>query len=103
MNSVEQRKVIAKFAVVIVAVLLILLCYSYFLPRTEVEIDTVYHRSYSGLFVQSKVSNAGTKEITDLKVKRSVAATLGCPYEPARTTAELKEDLILVGSSKLSP
>ena len=49
MNSVEQRKVIAKFAVVIVAVLLILLCYSYFLPRTEVEIDTVYHSSYTSL------------------------------------------------------
>ena len=72
MNSVEQRKVIAKFAVVIVAVLLILLCYSYFLPRTEVEIDTVYHSSYSGLFVQSKVTNAGTKEIIDLTVKLAV-------------------------------
>ncbi len=69
MNSVEQRKIIAKFAVIIVAVLLVLLCYSYFLPRTEVEIDTVYHSSYSGLFVQSKISNTGTKEITDLKVK----------------------------------
>jgi len=72
MNSVEQRKIIAKFAVVIVAVLLVLLCYSYFLPRTEVEIDTVYHSSYSGLFVQSKVSNTGTKEIIDLKVKLAV-------------------------------
>ena len=72
MNSVQQRKIIAKFAVVIVSVLLILLCYSYFLPRTEVEIDTVYHSSYSGLFVQSKISNTGTKEITDLKVKSSV-------------------------------
>ena len=28
--------------------------------------------SYSGLFVQSKVSNTGTKEITDLKVKLAV-------------------------------
>ena len=72
MNSVEQRKIIGKFAVVVVAVLLVLLCYSYFLPRTEVEIDTVYHSSYSGLFVQSKVSNTGTKEITDLKIKSSV-------------------------------
>lgn len=72
MNSVEQRKIIAKFAVVIVSVLLILICYSYLLPRTEVEIDTVYHSSYSGLFVQSKVSNTGTKEITDLKVKLTV-------------------------------
>ena len=72
MNSVEQRKIIAKFAVVIVSVLLILICYSYLLPRTEVEIDTVYHSSYSGLFVQSKVSNTGTKEITDLKVKLAV-------------------------------
>ncbi len=72
MNSVQQRKIIAKFAVVIVSVLLILLCYSYFLPRTEVEIDTVYHSSYSGLFVQSKISNTGTKEITNLKVKLTV-------------------------------
>ena len=72
MNSVEQRKIIAKFAVIIVAVLLVLLSYSYFLPRTEVEIDTVYHSSYSGLFVQSKISNTGTKEITDLKVKLAV-------------------------------
>ena len=72
MNSVEQRKIIAKFAVVIVSVLLILICYSYILPRTEFEIDTVYHSSYSGLFVQSKVSNTGTKEITDLKVKLAV-------------------------------
>ena len=72
MNSVEQRKIIAKFVVVMVVVLLVLLSYSYFLPRTEVEIDTVYHSSYSGLFVQSKISNTGTKEITDLKVKLAV-------------------------------
>ena len=72
MNSVEQRKLIAKFAVVIVAVLLISLCYSYFLPRTEVEIDTVYHSSYSGLFVQSKISKSTLGDIdalSDLKNK----------------------------------
>ena len=67
-----QRKIVAKFVVVVVAVLLVSLCYSYLLPRTEVEIDTVYHSSYSALFVQSKISNTGTKEITDLKVKLSV-------------------------------
>ena len=72
MNTVEQRKIVGKFTVIIVAILLVLLCYSYFLPRTEVEIDTVYHSSYSGLFVQSKVSNTGTKEINDLKVKLAV-------------------------------
>ena len=72
MNSAEQRKIVAKFAVVIVSIILVLLCYSYLLPRTEVEIDTVYHSSYSGLFVQSKVSNTGTNPITDLKVKLAV-------------------------------
>ena len=71
-KQVEQRKIIVKFVVVVVSILLISLCYSYLLPRTEVEIDTVYHSSYSGLFVQSKVSNTGTKEITNLKVKLSV-------------------------------
>ena len=72
MNSAEQRKIVAKFAAVVVSIILVLLCYSYLLPRTEVEIDTVYHSSYSGLFVQSKVSNTGTNPITDLKVKLAV-------------------------------
>lgn len=71
-KQVEQRKIIAKFVAVVVSILMISLCYSYLLPRTEVEIDTVYHSSYSGLFVQSKISNTGTKEITSLKVKLSV-------------------------------
>ncbi|SVA43700.1 uncharacterized protein METZ01_LOCUS96554 [marine metagenome] len=52
--------------------LLIFVCYSYIIPRTEVEIDTVYHSSYSALFVQSKISNTGTEQISDLKVKSSV-------------------------------
>ncbi|MEE3242478.1 MAG: hypothetical protein VX188_01535 [Candidatus Thermoplasmatota archaeon] len=68
----QQQKVIVKFGVGIMALLLIFVCYSYVIPRTEVEIDTVYHSSYSALFVQSKISNTGTKQIIDLKVKISV-------------------------------
>ena len=68
----QQRKVIIKFGVGIMALLLVFVCYSYVIPRTEVEIDTVYHSSYSALFVQSKVSNTGTKQITNLKIKSSV-------------------------------
>jgi len=68
----QQQKVIVKFGVGIMALLLIFVCYSYVIPRTEVEIDTVYHSSYSALFVQSKISNTGTKQISDLKVKISV-------------------------------
>ena len=68
----QQRKIIVKFGVGIMALLLIFVCYSYVIPRTEVEIDTVYHSSYSALFVQSKVSNTGTKQITNLKIKSSV-------------------------------
>ena len=68
----QQRKIIVKFGVGIMALLLVLVCYSYVIPRTEVEIDTVYHSSYSALFVQSKVSNTGTKQITNLKIKSSV-------------------------------
>ena len=68
----KQRQIILKFAVAILSVMIIFVCYSYVLPRTEVEMDTVYHSSYSGLFVQSKISNTGTKEITNLKVKSSV-------------------------------
>jgi len=68
----QQQKVIVKFGVGIMALLLIFVCYSYVIPRTEVEIDTVYHSSYSALFVQSKISNTGTKQISDLKVKLSV-------------------------------
>ena len=68
----QQRKIIVKFGVGIMALLLVFVCYSYVIPRTEVEIDTVYHSSYSALFVQSKVSNTGTKQITNLKIKISV-------------------------------
>ena len=68
----QQRKVIIKFGVGIMALLLIFVCYSYVIPRTEAEIDTVYHSSYSALFVQSKISNTGTKQISNLKIKSSV-------------------------------
>ena len=68
----QQRKIIVKFGVGIMALLLVFVCYSYVIPRTEVEVDTVYHSSYSALFVQSKVSNTGTKQITNLKIKSSV-------------------------------
>ena len=68
----QQRKIIVKFGVGIMALLLVFVCYSYVIPRTEVEIDTVYHSSYSALFVQSKISNTGTKQITNPKIKSSV-------------------------------
>ena len=68
----QQRKIIIKFGVGLMALLLVFVCYSYIIPRTEVEIDTVYHSSYSGLFVQSKISNTGTKQISNLKIKSSV-------------------------------
>ena len=68
----QQRKVIIKFGVGIMALLLVFVCYSYVIPRTEVEIDTVYHSSYSALFVQSKISNTGTNQTSNLKIKSSV-------------------------------
>ena len=68
----QQRKVIVKFGVAILALLVIFVSYSYVIPRTEVEVETVYHSSYSALFVQSKLSNTGTKQITELMVKISV-------------------------------
>ena len=68
----QQRKIIIKFGVGIMALLLVFVCYAYVIPRTEVEIDTVYHSSYSALFVQSKISNTGTKLISNLKIKSSV-------------------------------
>ena len=68
----QQRKISIQFGVGIMALLLVFVCYSYIIPRTEVEIDTVYHSSYSGLFVQSKISNTGTKQISNLKIKSSV-------------------------------
>ena len=68
----QQRRIIVKFGVAILALLMIFVCYSYVIPRTEIEVETVYHSSYSALFVQSKLSNTGTKQVTDLKVKMSV-------------------------------
>ena len=68
----EQKRVLVKTGTIILALFLIFICYSYVIPRTEIEIDTVYHSSYSALFVQSKINNAGTQEITDLKIKGTI-------------------------------
>jgi hypothetical protein len=70
--SREQKRILVKSGTIVLALFLVFICYSYFIPRTEIEIDTVYHSSYSALFVQSKINNAGTEEITDLKIKSSV-------------------------------
>jgi len=68
----EQKRILVKSGTIVLALFLVFICYSYIIPRTEIEIDTVYHSSYSALFVQSKINNAGTEEITDLKIKSSV-------------------------------
>ena len=70
--SKEQKRVLVKTITILLALFLIFICYSYVIPRTEVEIDTVYHSSYSALFVQSKINNACTQDITDLKIKSSI-------------------------------
>ncbi|RZD35651.1 MAG: hypothetical protein CXT75_07575 [Methanobacteriota archaeon] len=70
--SREQKRILVKSGTIVLALFLVFICYSYIIPRTEIEIDTVYHSSYSALFVQSKINNAGTEEITDLKIKSSV-------------------------------
>lgn len=70
--SREQKRILVKSGTIVLALFLVFICYSYIIPRTEIEIDTVYHSSYSALFVQSKISNTGTEEITDLKIKSSV-------------------------------
>ena len=70
--SREQKRILVKSGTILLALFLVFICYSYIIPRTEIEIDTVYHSSYSALFVQSKINNAGTEEITDLKIKSSV-------------------------------
>ena len=68
----QQKRIIVKFGVAILALLMVFVCYSYVITRTEIEVETVYHSSYSALFVQSKLSNTGTKPVDDLKVKISV-------------------------------
>ena len=41
--SREQKRILVKSGTVVLALFLIFICYSYVIPRTEVEIDTVYH------------------------------------------------------------
>ena len=42
----KQKQILLKFAVAILSVMVIFVCYSYALPRTEIEMDTVYHSSF---------------------------------------------------------
>ena len=54
------------------AIIIIVLSYTLILPRVQVESTTVYHMSFSGISVQTKVENKGTYDLADFKVNLSV-------------------------------
>lgn len=55
------------------AVLLLLWAgWAYAIPRTELRVETVYHHSYSGNFIQCRVTNEGTLAFSGLEIELSL-------------------------------
>ncbi len=55
------------------AILLLLWAgWAYAIPRTELRVETVYHHSYSGNFIQCRVTNEGTLAFSGLEIELSV-------------------------------
>lgn len=46
--------------------------YLYIFPRTEVEVKTAYHHSFSGGYLQVRLTNAGTHDVTDVSLEITV-------------------------------
>ncbi len=75
----------------IFVVLLLVLSYTFILPRVQVNTTTVYHQSFSGTSVQSKVENTGTYEITGLRANLSVYDEDGKLVDYANETVSIFE------------
>ncbi|HID71536.1 MAG TPA: hypothetical protein EYP29_02175 [Thermoplasmata archaeon] len=52
----------------LLVVLLLVMTYIFVIPRVELRVTTVYHQSFSGTSVQTKIENKGTYDIEYMKV-----------------------------------
>jgi len=73
MNQDEQnRKLATTLLYGFVIFLLLSASYLYVFPRTEVEVKTAYHQSFSGNYLQVRITNAGTHDVNDVELEISV-------------------------------
>ena len=54
------------------SVLVVVMAYVFVVPRVQLNITTVYHQSFSGTSVQTKVENKGTYDVQNLEINLSV-------------------------------
>ena len=54
------------------AVLVVVMAYVFVVPRVQLNTTTVYHQSFSGTSVQTKVENKGTYDVQNLEINLSV-------------------------------
>ena len=52
--------------------LLLSTSYLFIFPRTEVEVKTAYHQSFSGNYLQVRLTNAGTHDVSDVSLEITV-------------------------------
>lgn len=46
--------------------------YLYIFPRTEIEVKTSYHQSFSGSYIQVRITNAGTHDVSDVALEITI-------------------------------
>ena len=65
----KQRGVIF---VSFLTILVVIMAYTFVVPRVQLNVTTVYHQSFSGTSIQTRLENKGTYDIADLRVNLSV-------------------------------
>ncbi len=68
----EQWRVLRMAGVGLLVLVLLWGSYAYIVPRTEMRIDTAYHYSYSGIFIQCRLTNGGTHDAGDVELHMAV-------------------------------
>ncbi len=68
----EQWRVLRMAGVGLLVLALLWGSYAYIVPRTAMRIDTVYHYSYSGIFVQCRLANEGTHDASEVELHIAV-------------------------------
>ena len=68
----EQRRLLLRGGAILAVLLLLWAGWVWVIPRTAVDVETVYHHSYSGNFIQCRITNEGTTSFSGLELELSV-------------------------------
>jgi len=70
LTTLRKKQQMAVLAVIMI--LIGALLYGYVIPRTALQVETLYHQSFSGNSIGVRLKNTGTRDVTNLSVDMEI-------------------------------